>query len=290
MIQYSDADLILNPDGSVYHLNLLPEDIADTIITVGDPDRVSEVSAFFDKLELKKGKREFITHTGYIGKKRLSVVSTGIGTDNIDIVINELDALVNIDLKTRKEKAKKKSLEIIRIGTSGTLQDDIPVDTILVSEFAIGLDSLMPYYSRDYTPQEKRLEDAIERHLNDIKGISPYAVEPDLGLLTNVGDGAAKGITITAPGFYAPQGRALRAKQAIPFLLERLQKFSFDDKKITNFEMETAGIYALAKVLGHKALSVNAILANRKKGSFSAKPQKVIMASITFALKNIIKL
>lgn len=290
MNQYSDADLILNPDGSVYHLNLLPEDIADTIITVGDPERVSEVSAFFDKLELQKGKREFITHTGYIGKKRLSVISTGIGTDNIDIVINELDALVNIDLKTRKEKAKKKSLEIVRIGTSGTLQDDIPVDTILVSELAIGLDALMPYYSRDYSLQEQRLEDAIEKYLSDIKGLSPYAVEPDLGLLTNVGDGAAKGITITAPGFYAPQGRSLRAKQAIPFLLERLQKFSFEKKRITNFEMETAGIYALAKVLGHKALSVNAILANRKKGSFSTKPQKVIMASITFALKNIIKL
>ncbi|WP_207533300.1 nucleoside phosphorylase [Desertivirga arenae] len=290
MSQYSDADLILNPDGSVYHLNLLPEDIADTIITVGDPDRVSEVSAFFDKLELQKGKREFITHTGYIGKKRLSVISTGIGTDNIDIVINELDALVNIDLKTRKDKPKKKSLEIVRIGTSGTLQDDIPVDTILVSEFAIGLDALMPYYSREYSTQEQRLENAIEKHLSDIKGLSPYAVEPDLGLLTNVGDGAAKGITITAPGFYAPQGRALRAKQAVPFLLERLQKFNFEDKRITNFEMETAGIYALAKVLGHKALSVNAILANRKKGSFSTKPQKVIMASITFALKNIIKL
>jgi len=288
--QYSDADLILNPDGSVYHLNLLPEDIADTIITVGDQDRVADVSAFFDRLELQKGKREFITHTGYIGKKRISVISTGIGTDNIDIVLNELDALVNIDLKTRKEKPKKKSLEIVRVGTSGTLQDDIPVDSILVSEYALGMDSLMHYYARNYSDDEQQLQQAIDKHFADIKGITPYVCASDLSLLTNVGDGAMKGITVTAPGFYAPQGRTLRAKHGIPFLNERLQNFKFGDRRITNFEMETAGIYALSKVLGHKALSVNAILANRKKGTFSAKPQKTIMNAIVFALKNIIKL
>lgn len=290
MTHYSEADLILNPDGSVYHLNLLPEDIADTIITVGDPERVSEVSGFFDRIELQKGKREFVTHTGYIGQKRLTVISSGIGTDNIDIVINELDALVNIDLKTRTEKPKKKSLEIIRVGTSGTIQEDINVDSILVSEFALGMDSLMYYYASKASEQEESLQKVVDDYFADLKGISPYVCEANLALLTNVGDNAVRGITVTAPGFYAPQGRTLRAKNAVPFLVERLQNFRFGDKRITNFEMETAGIYALSKALGHKALSVNTILANRKKGTFSAKPQKAIMNAIVFALKNIIKL
>ncbi|RYE36989.1 MAG: phosphorylase, partial [Sphingobacteriales bacterium] len=195
MTHYSEADLILNPDGSVYHLNLLPEDIADTIITVGDPERVSEVSGFFDRIELQKGKREFLTHTGYIGKKRLTVLSTGIGTDNIDIVLNELDALVNIDLKTRTEKAKKKSLEIIRVGTSATIQEDINIDSILVSEFALGMDSLIYYYSNNQSEQEEELQKAVDTHFHDLKGISPYVCEANLSLLTNVGDDALRGIT-----------------------------------------------------------------------------------------------
>jgi len=288
MNQISQTDLILNPDGSVYHLNLLPEDIGDAIITVGDPGRVEEVSDFFDKVELKKGKREFLTHTGYIGKKRISVVSTGIGTDNIDIVINELDALVNIDLTSRRIKAKKKMLDIVRVGTSGTLQDDIPVNSIVVSEYAIGFDSLMHHYLRDLSDNEINLRDAINKELVDFNNLSPYVAEANAELFSRANTSSLSGITLTAPGFYAPQGRNLRAKKAFPSLFEKLAGFNFNGKRITNLEMETAGIYGLAKVLGHKALSVSAILANRKKGEFSSDPRKVIMSAIVTAIKKII--
>ena len=288
MNQISKTDLILNPDGSVYHLNLLPEDIGDAIITVGDPGRVEEVSDFFDKVELKKGKREFLTHTGYIGKKRISVISTGIGTDNIDIVINELDALVNIDLISRRIKAKKKVLDIVRVGTSGTLQDDIPVNSIVVSEYAIGLDSLMHHYLRDLSDNEINLRDAINKELTDFNHLVPYVAEANIELFSRANTNSLSGITLTAPGFYAPQGRNLRAKKAFPSMFEKLADFNFNGKRITNLEMETAGIYGLAKVLGHKALSVSAILANRKKGEFSSDPRKVIMSAIVMAIKKII--
>jgi len=288
MNQISKTDLILNPDGSVYHLNLLPEDIGDAIITVGDPGRVEEVSDFFDKVELKKGKREFLTHTGYIGKKRISVVSTGIGTDNIDIVINELDALVNIDLTSRRIKAKKKVLDIVRVGTSGTLQDDIPVNSIVVSEYAIGFDSLMHHYLRDLSDNEINLRDAINKELIDFNHLVPYVAEANTELFSRANTNSLSGITLTAPGFYAPQGRNLRAKKAFPSMFEKLAGFNFNGKRITNLEMETAGIYGLAKVLGHKALSVSAILANRKKGEFSSDPRKVIMSAIVMAIKKII--
>ncbi len=288
MNQISKTDLILNPDGSVYHLNLLPEDIGDAIITVGDPARVEEVSDFFDKVELKKGKREFLTHTGYIGKKRISVVSTGIGTDNIDIVINELDALVNIDLTSRRIKAKKKVLDIVRVGTSGTLQDDIPVNSIVVSEYAIGFDSLMHHYLRDLSDNEINLRDAINKELTDFNHLVPYVAEANTELFSRANTNSLSGITLTAPGFYAPQGRNLRAKKAFPSMFEKLADFNFNGKRITNLEMETAGIYGLAKVLGHKALSVSAILANRKKGEFSSDPRKVIMSAIVMAIKKII--
>ena len=287
MSQISNADLIINQDGSIYHLNLLPEDVADTVITVGDPDRVSEVSRYFDRIELKKGKREFITHTGYIASKRITVLSTGIGTDNIDIVLNELDALVNIDFKTRKVNDQLKSLEIIRIGTSGTVQNDIPMDSILVSEYGLGLDALMQYYVHELNGDEELLLDAIRSHFHHLKGISPYITAANSTLLERIGKGLTKGITFTAPGFYSPQVREVRAKSAFPGLVELFSNFLSGNQRITNLEMETAGIYALAKAMGHKAISVNVILASRVKFEFSNNPAKIIDQAIQLVLSRL---
>ena len=284
MQKLSVADLIINPDGSIYHLNLLPEDIADTVITVGDLDRVGEVSKHFDSIELKKGKREFITHTGYLGNKRITVLSTGIGTDNIDIVLNELDALVNIDFNTRNIKKDLKSLNIIRIGTSGAVQPDIPMGTILASSYGLGFDALMQYYMHEVDGDEHSLLDAIKSHFSHIKGINPYLTAADQGLLQTLGKDMTQGITATAPGFYAPQGRQVRAKNAIPDFITQLNSFNEGKHRITNLEMETAGIYALAKILGHKALSVNAILASRVKFEFSSTPNKIVDEAIKTVL------
>ncbi len=287
MNRIAETDLILNPDGSVYHLNLLPEDIASTIITVGDPDRVGEVSKHFDSLELRKGKREFITHTGYLGKKRMSVVSTGIGTDNIDIVLNELDALVNIDLASRQVKKRLTNLNIIRIGTSGAIQDYIPIDSILVSEYALGLDALMGYYQYPETTEEKDLLTALKNQVPDLQGLNPYFTHAGKDLLDKVGIDMLKGVTVTAPGFYAPQGRTLRYQSKIDELIGKLNTFSYQNKRITNLEMETAGIYALANIFGHQAISVNAILASRVKLEFSKNPQKIIDKAIQLVLERI---
>lgn len=284
MQKLSEADLILNPDGSIYHLNLLPEDIADTVITVGDLDRVGEITKHFDSIELKKGKREFITHTGYLGKKRITVLSTGIGTDNIDIVFNELDALVNIDFETRTIKKELKSLDIIRIGTSGTVQDDIPMGTILASSYGLGFDALMHYYIHELSGDEHSLLDSVKGHFSHIKNLHPYLTAADQTLLQNIGKDMEQGITITAPGFYAPQGRQVRAKNAVPNFISLLNSFKHDKYRITNLEMETAGIYALAKTLGHKAISVNAILASRVKFEFSSEPQKIVDKAIKMVL------
>lgn len=287
MNRITETDLILNPDGSVYHLNLLPEDIASTIITVGDPDRVGEVSKHFDSLELKKGKREFITHTGYLGKQRISVVSTGIGTDNIDIVLNELDALVNIDLASRQVKEQPTSLNIIRIGTSGAIRSDIPIDSILVSEYALGLDALMGYYQYQETGEEKDLLTALKNQVPELQCLNPYFTHAGNDLLNRLGNNLQKGITVTAPGFYAPQGRKLRYQSKIDELISKLNAFSHQNNRITNLEMETAGIYALAKIFGHQAISVNAILASRVKLEFSKNPQKVIDKAIKMVLERI---
>lgn len=284
MQKLSEADLIINPDGSIYHLNLLPEDIADTVITVGDLDRVGEVSKHFDSIELKKGKREFITHTGYLGRKRITVLSTGIGTDNIDIVFNELDALVNIDFETREVKKELKSLDIIRIGTSGAVQQDIPMGTILASSFGLGFDALMHYYIHEISGDEHSLLDSIKSHFSHIKNIHPYITAADPKLLQSIGKDMEQGITITAPGFYAPQGRQVRAKNAVPNFISLLNGFKQGSNRITNLEMETAGIYALAKTLGHKALSVNAILASRVKFEFSSEPNKIVEKAIKMVL------
>lgn len=282
----SEADLILNPDGSIYHLNIRPEDLAETVITVGDPDRVEAVSRYFDRIELKKGRREFITHTGYLGQKRITVISTGIGTDNIDIVLNELDALANVDFETRLPKSRLISLDIIRIGTSGTIQPDIPVGTVLASEYGLGLDALMHYYNSVPEPDEEELRQAVTAHLG-IPGIAPYLTRASSELLAVAGKGFQRGITVTAPGFYAPQGRRVRAAVSVPDLIGKLNSFRLRDHRITNLEMETAGIYALARSLGHRALSVNAILASRVRFEFSDQPEKIIAKTITGVLDHI---
>jgi uridine phosphorylase len=276
MQRISETDLILNADGSVYHLNLLPGDIADTVITVGDPDRVGEVSKHFDTIEFKKGKREFITHTGNLGGKRLTVLSTGIGTDNIDIVFNELDALVNIDFETRLVNSQLKSLDIIRIGTSGAVQADIPVDELLVSSAAFGLDALMHYYLQDLSAAEQQLLDAFKAALPADYGLKPYFASAGASLLKSLASDLPQGITITAPGFYAPQGRQVRAQSLTPKLMDTIQQFNDNGRRITNLEMETAGIYGLAGSLGHKSISFNVILANRANHVFSVDPGGVM--------------
>ncbi|WP_432713979.1 nucleoside phosphorylase [Pedobacter sp.] len=287
MNKLSPSDLVVNEDGSIYHLNILPEDLAETIITVGDPDRVGEVSKYFDTIELKKGKREFITHTGTLGNKRLTVISTGIGTDNIDIVINELDALVNIDLESRLVKEKLTSLNIIRVGTSGAVQPDIPMGTILASSYGIGLDALMNYYVQELSGEEHLLLDHLKSHFTHLKNIHPYIAAADPGLLHTIGKDLTHGITVTAPGFYAPQGRQVRAKNAVPNFIEMVNTFQQGPNRITNLEMETAGIYALAKTLGHKALSINAILASRVNFEFSSNPQQVVEKAIKLVLERL---
>ena len=285
-MKISESDLIINPDGSIYHLNLLPEDIADTIITVGDQDRVAEVSKHFDSIELKKGKREFITHTGYLGKKRISVISTGIGTDNIDIVFNELDALVNINFETRTVNQELKSLNIIRVGTSGSIREDIEVGSILASSYGLGLDALMSYYEQDLSIEDTYLLQQIKAHLPVLKS-EPYLTPASSLLLKQIAFDMPQGITATAPGFYAPQGRQVRAKLSVSNLIEKLSSFETKNQRITNLEMETAGIYALASALGHQALSVNAILAHRLKLQFAPEPDKIVEKMIKVVLERV---
>ncbi len=287
--QIPPSELILNEDGSVYHLSLLPEQLASTIITVGDPDRVTLVSSYFDSIECTVHKREFKTVTGSYKGKRITVISTGIGTDNIDIVLNELDALVNIDLKNRTIKEKHTTLNIIRIGTSGAIQKGIPIDSFLLSETAIGLDALLHFYDSKHI-QNIPFTKAFVLHTQWAKEKSiPYVVKCNEVLATHFdADNVIKGCTATNIGFYAPQGRKLRLQTSDSRMNERLESFRFNENKITNLEMETAGIYGLAALLGHRAISLNAILANRALKTFSTKPQKTVSSLIEFALNRII--
>lgn len=285
MDRIAPSELILNSDSSVYHLGLKPEQIADTIITVGDPDRVALLSRHFDKIEHHVKKREFVTHTGYYKGKRLTVMSTGMGTDNIEIVLMELDALVNVDLQQRCVRKEHKKLDIIRLGTSGSLQTDIPVGSHLVSDFAIGLDSLMFFYKLENTAEEALFADA----LYDTRELpfKPYVVRASQRLLEKIGFDMIKGNTLTSPGFYAPQGRQIRAALRLPNLVEVLSHFRYLGKKLTNFEMETAGYYAMGKILGHEVLSVNAILANRITNEFSVSPELVVESLIEKVLQRL---
>lgn len=284
-MQLSPAELILNADGSIYHLNLLPADIATTIITVGDPERVVEVSKHFDSIEIKKGKREFLTHTGTLNGKRLSVISTGIGTDNIDIVLNELDALVNIDFDTRTLNKNRIRLKLIRIGTTGAIQPEIALDTFLISTLAIGFDGLLHFYEQDFI-RHKKLEDAFVAHTQwSAHKARPYVVDYDATLGSALTDNRIRlGFTATSTGFYGPQGRSLRIAASQEGILSKIADFSFGNLKITNLEMETSGIYALAKLLGHQAVSLNCVLANRATGEFSKNPTKAVQELIQHTL------
>ena len=289
-MQLSPSELILNADKSIYHLNLLPEDIAETIITVGDPDRVSDVSRFFDTIEVKKGKREFRTHTGTLNGKRISVISTGIGTDNIDIVFNELDALVNIDFETRTLKPNRTVLDIVRIGTSGAIRSDIPIDSFLMSEYAMGFDGLLHFYDSD-SVQEPKVSNAFVEHTNWSANKSvPYVVKYDKNLGDKLFSNRIRlGVTVTNIGFYGPQSRVLRLKLSDEGLQDKLASFEHNGIKITNLEMETSGIYGLAKLLGHRAVSMNCILANRANGEFSANPSQSVKELIQYTLEKLTK-
>ncbi len=270
MSKIAESDLIINDRGAIYHLDVRPEELASTIITVGDPDRVGEVSKFFDTVEYKCKHREFITHTGTIGNKRLSVVSTGIGPDNIDIVVNELDALANIDFVTRKIKPNLTHLTIIRLGTAGSLQQDIAVDSIVVSTHGLGIDNLLNYYRHDNNEEEMQIIQQFIAHTQISSHFSqPYISTAGSGILKYFVNDFHHGITITCPGFYGPQGRVLRLGLTNPDLLNRLTQFSFGQHRITNFEMETSAIYGLGRLLGHQCLSLSTIVANRINKQFS---------------------
>ncbi len=285
-LQFPESELILHKDGSIYHLGLRPEELATTIITVGDPARVDSVSKHFDEISIKRQHREFKTHTGRIGKLPISVVSTGIGTDNIDIVFNELDALLNIDFDTRTTKSQLTSARIIRIGTTGSLREDLPVDSIVKSAFAIGLDNLMHFYKRD---SSSKIDQILAEFKNAVPKlpILPYYAEADADLLLTIGPDWKQGITLTCPGFYAPQGRILRYEASVEDILSQAGNWNYHDLHVTNFEMETAGIYGLSSLLGHRALSISAVVANRIKKEFSRDAEKVVKDLILNTLDQI---
>ena len=287
MKKISPTDLILNEDGSVYHLNLLPKHIPDTIIAVGDPSRVYNVSRYFDDVEFEMNKREFITNVGKYNGKRIAVISTGIGTDNIELFFTELDALVNIDLKTREPKSRRRRLKVIRIGTSGALQEDIPLDCHLVSDYAVGFDNLMNFYNLPMSKYEREISKSI--HVASGVPLPPYVVQASGLLMERIGVDMIRGNTVTTPGFYAPQGRQVRIPLKFPKLLDDLNRYHHRESNfwLTNFEMETAGYYAMARLMGHEVLSVNAIIANRIKNKFSKNPNKAVDTLIRKVLERI---
>ncbi|MCF1752829.1 nucleoside phosphorylase [Mariniradius sediminis] len=269
-----ESELIINPDGSIYHLNLKPEHLASNVIAVGDPDRVPKISKYFDEIEFKISKREFVTHTGWYRGTRITAISTGMGTDNIEIFMTELDALVNIDLKERMVKDKHTSLNIVRVGTSGSMRREIPEGSLLASEYGIGLDTLMAFYKTDYTELEEKVAEKIQGSLG--LGFRPYCIRGSEKLMQTVGKGLIIGNTVTCPGFFGPQGREVRLKPAMPDLIEKLGNLEIGGMILTNFEMETAGYYAMGRLLGHEVLSLNAIIANRISKKFSKDPYGLV--------------
>jgi uridine phosphorylase len=285
MRQIPETELILHPDGSVYHLRLRPEQLGNLVFTVGDPDRVPTVSQHLDQIDFKLQNREFITHTGWKNGKRVSVISTGMGTDNIEILMTELDALVNVDLQTREVKSQKTSLQIIRIGTSGSLQEDIPTGTLLASELAIGMDTLMAYYPPLSGNQD--LAQAIQEELG--LTFRPYQAAASTLLLDMLDPAILRGITLTCPGFYAPQGREVRLIPRFEHMIERLAALRVQGRYLTNFEMETAGYYAMSELLGHHCISLNAILVNRPLKKFDAAGEKTVERAIETALATFTK-
>ncbi|MEZ7929838.1 MAG: nucleoside phosphorylase [Flavobacteriales bacterium] len=282
----AETELILTPENKIYHLNLSKDEIANDIILVGDPDRVSVISNKFESIEHKIQNREFVTHTGILNGKRISVIATGIGPDNIDIVVNELDALVNIDFKTRTINKKKKTLNLIRLGTSGALQKDIEVDSFLASSFGLGLDNIAHFYESEEII-EQDMSSKYKQHANWPENLSnPYIVKASDNLLSLFPD-VKKGITATAPGFYGPQGRTLRLNPYITNLHEKMESFNYKENRITNFEMETSALYYLGKSLGHNTLTICAIIANRLTKEYSKDYKKTVEKMIDLVLKRI---
>ncbi|MFC2186349.1 nucleoside phosphorylase [Fulvivirgaceae bacterium LMO-SS25] len=270
----SEADLIINPDGSVYHLNIHPDQLCDKIIAVGDPDRVDEVSKYFDKIDYKIAKREFVTHVGSLSGEKIMVISSGIGTDNIDIMITELDALANIDFEKREVKQAHRTLNIIRIGTSGSMQADIPEGAALISNYGLGLDTLMSFYDLKQDQFEKEICEEVKEKTG--LNFLPYCVQGSTLLRKQIGEGMILGNTVTCPGFYGPQGRKVRLQPKNIQLLDQLASFQKNDFRLTNFEMETAGYYGMGKLLGHEILSVNAIVANRITQKFAENSHEIV--------------
>ena len=282
----AETELILTPENKIYHLNLSKDEIANDIILVGDPDRVSVISNKFESIEHKIQNREFVTHTGILNGKRISVIATGIGPDNIDIIVNELDALVNIDFKTRTINKKKKTLNLIRLGTSGALQKDIEVDSFLASSFGLGLDNIAHFYESEEII-EQDMSSKYKQHANWPENLSnPYIVKASDNLLSLFPD-VKKGITATAPGFYGPQGRTLRLNPYITNLHEKMESFNYKENRITNFEMETSALYYLGKSLGHNTLTICAIIANRLTKEYSKDYKKTVEKMIDLVLKRI---
>ncbi len=287
----ASSELIINNRGAIYHLDLKPEELATTILTVGDPDRVKAVSKYFDSIELQRQHREFISHTGYIGQKRITVLSTGIGPDNIDIVFNELDALVNIDFETRTIKQDLTALQVMRLGTSGSLQADAPVDGLVASTHGLGIDNLLNFYRHESNEAEQQLIQAFLTQTQFHHQFSqPYIRSASGTLLKHFVNGFHQGITVTCPGFYGPQGRVLRLGLRHPDLVDRLTDFNFGPYRITNFEMETSAIYGLGNLLGHHCLSLNAIVANRVTREFSKDGQAAVDNLISKALEIIVSI
>lgn len=286
----AESELIINPRGAVYHLDLRPDEVAETIITVGDPDRVKVVSKYFDVIEVKQQHREFVSHTGIFNGKRITVLSTGIGPDNIDIALNEVDALHNIDFETRLEKAEKKQLFIVRLGTSGSLQPDIPVDSLVAGTHGLGLDNLLHFYNLENNQEELDIQQAFVTHTQLTGSVQPYLCAASAKILKHFTDGFHQGITVTCPGFYGPQGRILRLSLSNPNLVDLLTTFRFGNNRISNFEMETSAIYGLSRLLGHHALSVNVIVANRVKKEFSKDGSAAVEKLIQTALPIIAQL
>jgi uridine phosphorylase len=289
MNRIAESELIVNPDGSIYHLHLRPEHIADDIIVVGDPQRVEIISNYFDNIEHKIYNREFVTHTGTINGKRITALATGIGTDNIDIVINELDAIVNIDLEKRIPKKEHRSLNIVRLGTSGALQADIPVDSFVFSQYGLGLDGLLNFYeNRDQVIDTELTEAFFEYSKWNQDLAKPYIVRGSKMLEERIADGMFKGITATAPGFYGPQGRILRLPLMQKNINSSLENFQFNGNRITNFEMETSALYGLGGMLGHNTATVCAIIANRYTKTFSQNYKQTVVKLIELLLERMI--
>ncbi len=283
------SELIINPDGSIYHLKLKPGELAGTVLLVGDPGRVETVSALFDRIDFKRQNREIVTHTGWIGDKRITVLSTGMGTDNIDIVLNELDALVNIDFKTRLPKQELTKLNLIRLGTTGSVQAEIPVNSFIVSEYGLGIDTVLNFYSGRNELFDEELTTAFIQQTDwDTALGRPYVVKANAEMISAFSEGFVKGFTATAPGFYGPQGRVLRAGLMHPDLNERISSFEYSGLKVTNFEMETSALYGLSAILGHRAVTVCLVIANRATGKFNDDYKKTMKELIEQILQIIV--